>query len=70
MEQLNKLNQHTDLISLLGLIYDELNTECGLPADIRGWAYGQISDKEMIQKLLPLCKLLNQLFYNHSPFET
>lgn len=70
MERLDKLKQHVDLVALLGLIHDELNPECGVPAEIYGWAYGEMSDKEMIQTLLPLCKLLNRLFFEHAPLET
>lgn len=67
---LDYLSDYEDKIMLLELIMDEMNPECGLPADMDRWSNEKISDEEMIQKLLPLCKLLNRLFFDHAPLET
>lgn len=67
---LDFMSDYEDKIMLLQAIGDELNTEHGVSRDIGYWYEGRITDKQLVEKLLPLCKLLNRLFYNHPPFET
>lgn len=62
-----------DEIELLKLIHDEMNNEYDTFFVLDSYLYGEDSAftlKGVMQDLLPLCKLLNRLFFEYAETNT
>lgn len=59
----------SDISFLLSEIRDQMQdfqcSDCGGFDYFHSWEWDKMSNSEMIERLLPLCKLLNRLFFEY-----
>ena len=63
---LDMRTDETKLLNEIGDAIDHITDDAGTHIFFR-WHNEMMTNKECIEKLLPLCKLLNKLFFDYGP---
>ena len=68
---LDTRTEETKLLDEIGDAIDEIvNPDDAICNRYFSWHYGSMTNEELKQHLLPICKLLNKLFFTHGPIDS